>query len=51
MLGKLKAERQRKVESGLSPKIYTINDRTIAAVTEVVRLCRQHRAAAQTGSS
>jgi integrase len=51
MLAKLKAERQRKTERGLSPKIYTINDRTIAAVSEVVRLCRQHRAAVHPGSS
>jgi len=45
ILAKLVAERQRKVDRGLSPKIYTISDRTIAAVTRVVQLCRQRRAA------
>lgn len=40
ILAKLLIERQRKIDRGLSSKIYTINDRTIAAVTKVVQLCR-----------
>jgi integrase len=44
ILVKLLAERQQKIAKGLSSKIYTINDRTIAGVTRVVQLCRQRAA-------
>ncbi|MGY4800051.1 site-specific integrase [Teichococcus aerofrigidensis] len=49
----LRARRQEQIDRGLSSKIYTINDRTIAAVTRVVQLCRQRCSAleaAQEGS-
>jgi len=44
VLAKLFKERQQQIDRGLSPKIYTIKDRTIGAVTRVVQLCRQKRA-------
>lgn len=44
ILAKLLVERQRKIDRGLSSKIYTINDRTIGAVTKVVQLCRMRHA-------
>ncbi|ODT00784.1 MAG: hypothetical protein ABS49_03830 [Erythrobacter sp. SCN 62-14] len=43
ILAKLMSDRQHKVSMGLSPKIYGINDRTIAAVTRVVQLCKEQR--------
>ncbi len=47
VLAKLRGRRQEQIGKGLSAKIYTINDRTIAAVTRVCQLCRQQRAAAE----
>lgn len=41
ILAKLISDRQRKIAMGLSPKIYGINDRTIAAVTRVTQLCKE----------
>lgn len=41
ILAKLMRDRQRKIAMGLSPKIYSINDRTIAAVTRVTQLCKE----------
>ena len=45
-MAKLLTERQGKIDRGLNSKIYTINDRTIAAVTRVIQLCRQRRTVA-----
>lgn len=47
-LANLLIERRRKIDRGLSAKIYTINDRTIAAVMQVIQLCRRRRAAQAT---
>lgn len=43
ILAKLMSDRQQRISMGLSPKIYGINDRTIAAVTRVAQLCKEQR--------